>query len=237
MLQQLKETLRSADAFCRQRGRPFITVTYAQSIDGSIALKNRRQVRLSGPDALRLTHELRSSFDAILVGIGTIISDNPRLTTRLAEGGNPRPLILDTHLRTPLGCRLLDGEGPRPWIVGGTDPPGTKTEALRGCGAAVFSCATDAVGRIDLPALMRLLAGKNVASVMVEGGARVITSFVHAGLIDQLVVTLTPKLLGGYPVIDQRGVGTAPYLRLESVRYQSLGDDMVLWAKPVWDRP
>jgi GTP cyclohydrolase II len=237
MLQRLKETLRTADALCRQRGRPFITVTYAQSLDGSIALKNRRQVNLSGADSMRLTHELRTCFDVILVGIGTILSDDPRLTARLAEGGNPQPLILDTHLRTPLDCRLMDGEGPRPWIVGGANAPGAKSEALSAGGAVVFSCATDAEGRIDLPALMRLLAGNNIASVMVEGGARVITSFVHAGLIDQLVITLTPKLMGGYPVIDQRGVGTAPYLRLESVRYQSLGDDMILWARPAWERP
>ena len=85
--------------------RPFVTVSYAQSVDGSIAGRNRLPIRLSGPAAMRLTHRLRAVHDAILVGIETVLADDPRLTVRLVAGPNPRPIVLDTQLRTPPGCR------------------------------------------------------------------------------------------------------------------------------------
>ena len=88
-------------------GLPFVTLSYAQSLDGSIAARRGEALGLSGPESLRLTHRLRSMHDAILVGIGTVLSDNPRLTVRLVNGQNPRPIVVDSRLRIPLNCRLF----------------------------------------------------------------------------------------------------------------------------------
>jgi len=83
--------------------------------------------------------------------------------------------------------------------------------------------------------LIKLLSEKQIGSVMVEGGARVITSFINRQLVDQFIITISPKLLGGLPVVDQRGIGIKPYLPMNQIDYQRLGDDMVLWAVPEWN--
>ena len=98
-------------------GLPFVTLSYAQSLDGSIAAKRGEALGLSGPESLRLTHRLRSMHDAILVGIGTVLSDNPRLTVRLVNGQNPRPIVVDSQLRIPLNCKLFHENSVTPWVA------------------------------------------------------------------------------------------------------------------------
>ena len=105
-LDELQHCLAQGAAFRRHKGRPFVTVSYAQSIDGSIASRTRQPIRLSGQLSMVLTHRLRARFDAILVGIGTVLTDNPHLTVRCAEGRNPQPVVLDTHLRIPIQSNL-----------------------------------------------------------------------------------------------------------------------------------
>ena len=95
-------------------GRPFVTLSYAQSLDGSIAARRGATTPISGPDALRLTHQLRAHHDAILVGIGTVLADDPQLTVRLVAGPNPQPVIVDSRLRLPLTARLLSDGAPPP---------------------------------------------------------------------------------------------------------------------------
>src|SRR5512133_2370683 len=90
-----------------REGRPLVTLSYAQSLDGSLAAQRGTPLALSGPQSMELTHRLRAAQDAILVGIGTVLSDNPRLTVRLVEGSQPQPVILDSHLRFPLNANLL----------------------------------------------------------------------------------------------------------------------------------
>lgn len=234
MLDGLKKCLTESDGFCRRRGRPFIALSYAQSLDGSIASRDRRQVQLSGATSMRLTHELRACFDAIMVGIGTVLSDNPKLTTRLVDGSNPQPVILDTRLRTPTNACLVQRKEAACWIVSGPESDGIKRDRLVSAGAAVLPCKTAPDGKIDLSALMDLLVARKVNNIMVEGGARVITSFLGARLVDQLIVTITPKLIGGLNAIDDRGPGISPFLRLGRVTYCQLGDDIIMWARPDW---
>jgi 3,4-dihydroxy 2-butanone 4-phosphate synthase/GTP cyclohydrolase II len=235
MLDMVREKLSEAQSFRRTHARPFIGATYAQSIDGSIAARNRSPIRLSGEASMRLTHELRACFDVILIGIGTVLSDNPRLTVRRVAGKNPRPIILDTHLRTPLQSNLLQRTVQRAWIVSGRKCSGTRRKILENAGATVFTCDTGADGCIDLAALMDLLSGRRIDNIMVEGGARILTSFIHARLIDQLIITIAPKIVGGLGVIDERGIGGRPYLRLERIVYRFYGKDLVISAQPAWD--
>jgi 3,4-dihydroxy 2-butanone 4-phosphate synthase/GTP cyclohydrolase II len=232
-----QERLARASSFRRKRGRPFITVSYAQSIDGSIATRQRQPLALSGESSLALTHRLRADHAAILVGIGTVLADNPRLDVRLVAGPDPRPVVLDTHFRTPPDSRLLRRAGQGALIVGAGYSPDGRPEHLERRGASVSRCALGPDGRLDLAALMALLAEAALDSVLVEGGARVITSFIRARLVDQFVITIAPCLVGGLPVIDSVGLPSTMGVRLRGTNCQMRGEDLVIWAEPAWEAP
>jgi GTP cyclohydrolase II len=233
-IEDFKSFTKEARDFRLQCGRPFIAVSFAQSVDGSIASRNKGQLLLSGLKSSVLTHQLRASCDAILIGIGTLLADDPQLTVRLAEGQNPQPVVLDTRLRTPLAARLIQRTDSNPWIVNGQDGTHDRATALRQAGAMPLTCATTDDGHIDLFGLMDLLTDRKINSLMVEGGAKVITSFVNDGLVDQFIITISPKLVGGLRLIDSKNFKAASHLDLGQVKYQLLGNDLVLWARPKW---
>jgi GTP cyclohydrolase II len=233
-IEDLKACLSTSEAFRARHNRPFITISYAQSVDGSIASRNRRPIRLSGPESAVLTHQIRAASDSILIGIGTLLADDPRLTVRLAEGRNPQPIILDTHLQTPLSARLVTQSDLSPWIINARNNRGNRVEALKNAGATPLPCVTGRGGKIDLHALMTMLAEMQVNSIMVEGGAKVITSFVHSRLIDQFIITVSPRLVGGLPVIDSNGLDLNTNLTLGNLIYQRLGNDLIIWTRPDW---
>lgn len=226
-----------AAAFRAAQGRPFVVLSYAQSVDGSIAGRRRERIRLSGPESMHLTYLIRTLCDTILVGIGTILADDPRLRVKEVTGPAPRPIVLDTRLRTPEEARLLQRSDTRPWLVHGPHAMPSRAQALTAAGAEPVPCVTGADGRIDLPALMRWMAGQSINSVMVEGGARVITSFIRHQLADVIVVTISPQLLGGLPVLDVEESAATIDLQLGKTYYQTLGRDLVLWAQPQWAVP
>ena len=234
-IEDLKTCLTTAEAFRIRHGRPFITVSYAQSVDGSIATGNKLPIQLSGHEAAVLTHQIRAASDAILIGIGTLLADNPRLTVRLADGSNPRPIILDTHLRTPPSAKLVVHSDLSPWIINAEDIRSTRFQALSAAGATPLPCTTGQDGKIDLNALMAILADMQVNSIMVEGGARVITSFLNSQLIDQFIITVSPKFVGGLSVIDPIGLNFNKNLKLGHVSYQRLGNDLIIWTCPDWE--
>lgn len=236
-LPDLRACLAAAPEFRVRQGRPFVVLSYAQSVDGSIAGRSRERIRLSGPESMHLTHSIRTLCDAILVGIGTLLADDPRLTVKGVHGPNPLPIVLDTRLRTPETARLLQRPDVRPWLVHAPAAPLDRVQALIRAGADPAACATASDGRIDLDILMRWLADRAVDSVMVEGGARVITSFIRQQLADVIVVTICPRLVGGLAVIDAARSNGALDLRLDDPFYQTLGRDLVLWARPRWTTP
>jgi 3,4-dihydroxy 2-butanone 4-phosphate synthase/GTP cyclohydrolase II len=236
-IEDLARGLAHQEAFSRRAGRPFVALSYAQSIDGSIAARNRRPVRISGPASMVLTHRLRSLCDAILVGIGTVLADDPRLSVRLVEGAHPRPVVLDTRLRTPLEARLLQKPPVPPWLAGSAANPAERVRAATRAGAEVLACELDDRGRIHLPRLLGLLHARGVRSLMVEGGARVIASFLTARLVDLFVITLAPMLLGGLPVVDGHPGAGEWAVSLRDAHYEHLEGDLVLWARPGWRQP
>ena len=175
------------------RTLPFVTLTYAQSIDGSISATRGTPLLLSCSASMRMTHELRVTHDAIVVGIGTLIADNPSLTARLVEGANPQPVIIDAELMTPLGCKLLTQATCRKPILCARDPPvadaawRARRRALEAAGAIVLDCAAVGSTRIDLRDAMRQLGARGLRSVMVEGGSSIITSLVHPDAFDLVI--------------------------------------------------
>ncbi len=216
--------------------RPFVTLTYAQSLDGSIAGADSLPLHLSGSESSEMTHLLRSSNDAILVGIGTVIADDPRLTVRLADGKDPQPIILDSRLRFPLSASLLESYRTMPWLATREDAPLDRQVELEAAGARVLRLpARESDGLVDLRALMATLYEDGVRSLMVEGGARVITELLEARFVDHIVVTVAPTLVGGlHAVSSKNGAGSAAFPRLQGIGYKREGDDLVVWGRPAW---
>ena len=236
-LEDLSRALdREVDAW-HPSDRPFVTISYAQSIDGSIATRHRRPLPISGQAAMHMTHGLRALHDGILVGIETVLADDPQLTVRLADGPHPQPVVLDTHLRTPLDARLMQRANGRSWLVGAADNPSDRVAAVTGAGAEVLACRRDEDGRLDLHQTLGLLHERGLRRLMVEGGARVITSFVRARLVDLFIITIAPKLVGGLQVMTAPPNGTERPMELTTIHCARLEEDLVLWARPEWGAP
>jgi GTP cyclohydrolase II len=216
--------------------RPRVTLTYAQSLDGSIAARSGLPLLLSGAESLTYTHQLRAEHDAILVGIGTVLSDDPRLDVRLAAGSSPRPIVLDSRLRCPLTARCLETSR-RPIVVAADRAAADRRSALEARGVTILSIPSveDNDSHLDLAVLLDRLFAESIRSVMVEGGARVITSFLRARLVDRMVITIAPVLVGGlHGVVDLLADDTRHFPRLLLAAWQKLGNDWVVAGTPDW---
>jgi GTP cyclohydrolase II len=210
--------------------RPFVTLAWAQSLDGSIALEAGKRFAVSGEDSLALTHALRAAHDAIAIGVGTVIADDPALTVRLWNGKSPRPVVLDSQLRTPSAARLLNGDNARSLRIACTSAAGPEGWArLQARGVEVLSMPATENGWVDPRALLTALGAAGVRRVMVEGGARVLTSFLRASLGDFAVVTVAPILLGGLSAVGSLGPCSFPRPpRMHPASTHRLGDDWIL---------
>jgi riboflavin-specific deaminase-like protein len=226
-----------SQAFLARHQRPLVTVSYAQSVDGSIATRNRGQLQLSSHPSMVLTHRIRAACDAIVIGINTLLTDNPQLTVRLIEGPNPQPIVLDSHLRVPLHARLLERTDRHCWLACTNTNDPQRVVAVESRGAEVISCRQDRRGMVDLPDLLHQIGQRGIRSIMVEGGGQVITSFIEARLVDQMIITIAPRLVGGLPVLDRPAAGDGSRLHFDPLSYQSCGPDMILWAQPRWQDP
>lgn len=214
--------------------RPQITLAYAQSLDGSIATKRRQAIALSSEPSLCLTHQLRTIHDAILVGIGTVIADNPRLTVRLASGPDPQPIVLDTTLRFPPTANLALHPRP-PWIATGPHPDGTKRSVLEDIGVEILAQPLAADGGISLPELAATLHRRGIRRLMVEGGQGILSAFLRERLVDRLVVTISPHLVGGLPALREIGDAKS-FPRLASLQHSQVGPDLLVWGQPIWEQ-
>ena len=213
-------------------GRPFVTLSYAQSVDGSITLQRGQPLALSGQESMTLTHQLRTSHDAILVGIGTVLADDPRLTVRLVAGPDPQPIILDSQLRLPLTAKLLTQHPRKPIVATTETADSAKEQALLDAGATVVRLPATAKGQVSLPALLECLQKHNIRRLMVEGGATVITSFLAGQLVDRLVVTVAPLLVGGLNAVGNLNGHGLP--QLKNPQTQWLGKDIILSGDVRW---
>ncbi|PBL02886.1 bacterial bifunctional deaminase-reductase [Armillaria gallica] len=224
--------------------RPKVTLTFAQSIDAKISGQNGAQLILSGKESMVMTHWMRTMHDAILVGIGTAVNDDPQLNARHLPPRSPpfgqeyaynlpRPVILDPQLRLPTTCKLLDnyrgGKGRRPWVLCAHEPQAagdvgtTRLEALQAAGALVVPVqSTNALqGLLSVPSVLQTLHELGVQSLMVEGGARVIGSFLaERDSVDTVIITIAPKFVGSQGV--GYGVDIIQVYLFPIMRYTSL---------------
>jgi diaminohydroxyphosphoribosylaminopyrimidine deaminase/5-amino-6-(5-phosphoribosylamino)uracil reductase len=187
------------EKYIKQRitGAPFVTLKWAQTLDGRIATAKGSSRWIACPESLKLAHRLRAVNDAILVGVSTVIKDNPELTTRLVKGRNPLRVILDSRLRIPLNAKILQNQGKAKTLVVTTSRASkSKLAALQKMGIEVLVTPPDKKGRVDLSRLLKALGDREITSLLVEGGSEVITSFLRLNLADRLVVIIAPKILG-----------------------------------------
>lgn len=214
--------------------RPLVSLCYAQSLDGSLTRERGRPMQLSGPGSTNLTHRLRASHAALLVGIGTLLADNPSLNVRYAPGPSPQPVILDSQLRFPLNARLWEANPHRPWIVTQAPANDPRRQALLERGARLLQ-ASSGPPELILPELLHELWKLGIHSLMVEGGARVITSFLQQQLVDRVIVTIAPILVGGLRMLGENGPLAVP-VALTNLYYERIEDDMILCGQPVWHK-
>jgi 5-amino-6-(5-phosphoribosylamino)uracil reductase/diaminohydroxyphosphoribosylaminopyrimidine deaminase/5-amino-6-(5-phosphoribosylamino)uracil reductase len=228
---------RDLDAAAIPAGRPLVTVHYAQTIDGRIASRTGDARWVSGERSLRLAHALRAAHDAVLVGIGTVFADDPKLTVRLVAGRSPVRVVVDSRLRIPPDATVL-ATAEAPTIIATTPLASEeRAAAIRLRGARVLRVKADAGGHVDLRDLFARLRADGIRSLLVEGGRGIITATLRERLVDRLTVCIAPKVLG-------EGIAAVGDLRIDRLRdamtferagFIGCGGDVVFYGEPARD--
>jgi diaminohydroxyphosphoribosylaminopyrimidine deaminase/5-amino-6-(5-phosphoribosylamino)uracil reductase len=218
-------------------GRPFVVLKSAASIDGKTAAADGTSRWITSDEARADVQRLRAWSDAIVVGAGTVIADDPSLTirdVRYAAARPPRRVVVDSTGRTPAEARVFDGSAPT--LVATTDrAPHDRVSAWEAAGADVVIVDRDEAGRASIPGLLDALGKRDVQGLLVESGARLAWAFVGAGLVDRLVVYLAPKLIGGEHAAGVvAGEGFMPVdaaISLAFERVERIGPDLKVVAR------
>lgn len=212
------------------RKLPFVTMKFACSLDGKIATVSGESQWITCAESRRFTHHLRDINDAILVGVGTVLADNPSLTTRLVEGKNPIRVIVDSTARTPLDSKVVTDKSARTFIATTSKAPSDKISALKACGVEIIKAGDGE--RVDLQLLMQELARREITSVLVEGGGTIHFAMLNAGLVDKVLAFIAPKIIGGANSMTAvEGAGFAKLsdaVTLKDLTLEQLGDDILL---------
>jgi diaminohydroxyphosphoribosylaminopyrimidine deaminase/5-amino-6-(5-phosphoribosylamino)uracil reductase len=213
------------------RGRPLVTLKLAATLDGRIAAAGGDSRWITGPAARRLAHALRDISDAVLVGAGTVRTDDPHLTCRLRGGRDPvRVVVAGPRLALPTGARVLAPGGPPTWVVAPLGAPAARVDRLRRRGVEVF-LLPGRRGRVPFASLVRMLGARGLTSLLIEGGGTVAAEALRARVVDRLVLFMAPAVLGGDAVAAVRALGVHRVddaLRVEGLAVERVGNDLVL---------
>lgn len=239
--------------------KPFVTLTFATSLDSQLSLAPGVQTALSGPESKAMTHYLRSKHDAILIGVGTAVADNPSLNCRIEGvggyggqglGGQPRPVVVDPKGRWAFTAEskvmklAREGKGKAPWLVTDSVVTEQKRAILEGVGGRILILSTSSdsstIPTFSWRDLLDTLGDNGIQSIMIEGGGVVINDLLSSqnfGLVDTVIVTVAPTWLGrgGVQVCPDRQSEDEEHLpvaRLTDVKWIPLGEDVVLCGRP-----
>ena len=216
---------------------PFVVLKTAMSLDGKIAAVSGESQWITGEASRADVQELRHALKGILVGVGTVLQDDPRLTCRKEGGVSPVRIVVDSHLRTPLSARVLQDLDKAPtWFAAVPDAAPEKQEALRQKGARVLLCR-ERGGRVDLQDLMKQLGAREIDSLLLEGGGEIHASALEQGIVHRVIAYIAPKILGGKdaktPVEGKGFFHLADACRLRHMRAQPIGEDIKIVADVV----
>jgi diaminohydroxyphosphoribosylaminopyrimidine deaminase/5-amino-6-(5-phosphoribosylamino)uracil reductase len=237
LLSRLGEDL-NRDFFTWQRkGRPFIHIKIAQTLDGKIAAETGSEKNITDEAARKIVHRLRARYDAVLIGRGTALADNPELTVRLARGRNPFRIVLDSNLAVPLSAKLFSlPEKEKTLIVCAATADPEKIQKIRGAGARVIALADGDGQALPLPAVLAAIGQLGIRSVLVEGGEQIFSSFLREGLWDRLSVFVAPIILGGgTPAVSRLGRETlGQAIRLQNTVIKKTGNQILFEGENVY---
>ncbi len=211
---------------------PFVSLKAAQTLDGRIADSRGGSQWITSVQSRKFVHKLRANYDAVLVGAGTVAKDDPSLTVRLTDGRNPRRIILDSTLSLKTDKKLFTRNSDRKTILitSKNNKEKRKVRKLETLGVHVLFVKTDRNGNLNLKNVLRELAKNNIASVLVEGGSRVFSSFVRGGFYDDIFLFISPKIIGeGIPIIGNIGIKDIKRtINVKIKSYDLIGDDLLL---------
>ncbi len=209
--------------------RPIVTLSWSQppTIEGGY----RGPAGLPFDENKPLTHLLRSLHEVILVGIGVVLADNPTMEVSLIKGRNPQPVILDTQLRIPSDSHLLQRRAGFPWIVAGPLADSRRCLELEKRGSIVIEADVDEDGLIDLDGVLRVLKGMGIRSLLVEGGVKVFTSFLSAGLADLAVISTIPNVHIKPPSVMQTSASDLFLPMLYESGSMTVDTQLVSWGR------
>jgi 2,5-diamino-6-(ribosylamino)-4(3H)-pyrimidinone 5'-phosphate reductase len=210
--------------------RPHVILNAGMTLDGKIATRTR-DTKISGKEDLERVHRIRERVDAIMVGIGTVLDDDPRLTVHKIPSErkrNPTRIVVDSRARTPLSARVLNNEA-KTIIAVSRKAPDERVRALREKGAEIVVCGEN---KVDLKCLMEELYKRGIRSVLLEGGGTLNFGMLREGLVDEVSVAIAPVLVGGreaVTLVDGEGFATiAEGVHLKLKKYYPLGKDFIL---------
>jgi len=212
-------------------GTPFVTLKLATTLDGRIADGRGKSRWITGPAARKMVHRMRAWSDAVMVGVGTVLVDDPSLNVRDVEGDDPLRVVVDSRLRTPSGARVLADANV---ILAVTDSADTeRVRSFERMGGRVWTLESEN-GRVSLSALLKRLGEREVTSVFCEGGGTLAASLLRGKLADKVIFTVAPMILGsGKPAVDDMGVtDLGDAVRLDDRVIETLGEDMIVSGYP-----
>ncbi|MCK5595109.1 bifunctional diaminohydroxyphosphoribosylaminopyrimidine deaminase/5-amino-6-(5-phosphoribosylamino)uracil reductase RibD [bacterium] len=226
-------------------GLPFVTVKYAMSIDGKIATRTGDSKWISNDKSRRFVHRLRSISDSVLVGLNTVINDDPRLTPRSGSITDKMPIriVLDSRARIPTKSRILDtvGAGLKParTIIAVTkNAPNSNVEKLKQMGVEIICCESDKNNMINIPDLLGKLGKKGITSILVEGGSKVMSSFVEKRAVERIYAFIGPKIIGGneapVPFVNNGVNKIKDAVSLNNIKARRFEDDIMIEGYPNW---
>lgn len=197
VLEQECRNLNEKFFYFMETGRPFITLKYAQTVDGRIATATGQSQWISSASSLKFAHQLRAEHDAILVGIKTVAKDDPELTVRLVKGRNPLRVIVDSELKISPKAKVLQNISKAPTLIATIKKSDdVKFKKIVSSGVEVITVKADEKGQVDLKKLFNILATKKISSILIEGGSQIITSVLRNNLANRIVTVIAPKIIG-----------------------------------------
>lgn len=213
-------------------GLPEIILKTAATLDGRIGTKTTDSRWITGIRARTFTHKMRAEIDAVMVGIGTVLADDPQLTVRHVKGRNPVRVIIDTNLRTPIGSKVLNsGDKTKTYIFAGEKLDRSKIDLYSGSNCEVIQVGLDEQGHVDLEQVFKHLGGLGIASVMVEGGGTVFSGILKRRLADKIVAVIAPKIIGGDGIPLFKEIGIEKMSEVDTFMFNKirrLGDDLMI---------